>query len=329
MPEHISARLLKLRVIFKHRAATTFIVGYTPTETAATCHKSKIWKELRSTVAEVPASDHLILMMDANARTGGRGEGGGLGDVRILGPYGRDILNDNGSLLLPCAAEYKLSIFNTFFSTPKRGGNSDAFTYEGPKESHRWRLDYILVRQHDRRLVRNITVHPKMKSDHRLVSTSIRLLGRNAPSRRRRPEEGRHGVPFDRKLLTSDQCWRATVAQEIVTKLPDSTFAAGVPDVNSMASTFADILRQTAADTLLRRPKRPSSRGFSESPRAQARLRQAWDVRERVWEKLRAHPQDPSLRKALKVTDKAFKRAKHAELQSFLREHTARTADLT
>ena len=122
---------------------------------------------------------------------------------------------------------------------------------------------------------------------------------------------------------------RATVAQEIVTKLPDSTFAAGIPDVNSMASTFTDILRQTPADTLPRRTKRPSSRGFSESPRTQARLRQAWDLRERVWEKLRARPQDLSLRKALKVTDKPFKRAKHAELQSFLREPTARNADLT
>ena len=138
VPEHISARLLKVRVIFKHR---TFIVGYALTETAATCHKCKFWNELRSTVAEVPASDHLILMMEANARTGGKGEGGGVGDGRILGPYGRDTLNDNGSRLLACAAEYKLSIVNTFFSTPKRGGNSDAFTYEGPKESHRWRLD--------------------------------------------------------------------------------------------------------------------------------------------------------------------------------------------
>ena len=193
MPEHISARLLKVRVIFKHRTATTFMVGYAPTETAATCHKSKFWKELRSTVAEVPASDHLILMMDANARTGGRGEGGGLfiGDVRVLGPYGRDTLNDNGSRLLACAAEYKLSIVNTFFSTPKRGGNSDAFTYEGPKESHRWRLDYILVRQHDRRLVRNITVHPKMKSDHRLVSASIGLLFHETERTQPTPETGR------------------------------------------------------------------------------------------------------------------------------------------
>ena len=83
VPEHISARLLKVRVIFKYRTATTFIVGYAPTETAATCHKSKLWKELRSTVAEVPASDHLILMMDANARTGERGKGGGLGGVRV------------------------------------------------------------------------------------------------------------------------------------------------------------------------------------------------------------------------------------------------------
>ena len=257
MPEHISARLLKVRVIFKHRVTTTFIVGYAPTETAATCHKSKFWKELRSTVVEVPARDHLILMMDANARTGGKGEAGGLGNVRVLGPYGRDSLNDNGSRLLACAAEYKLSIVNTFFSTPKHGGNPDAFTYEGPNKPYRWRLDCVLVRQHDRRLVRNITVYPKMKSDHRLVSASLRLLGRNAPNRRRRPEEGHHGVPFDRKLLTSDQCWRATVAQEIVTKLPDSTFAAGIPDVDPMASTFADILRQTAADTLPRRQSAP------------------------------------------------------------------------
>ena len=163
VPEHISARLLKVRVIVKRRAATTFIVGYASTETAATCHKSKFCTELRSTVAEVPASDHLILMMDANARTGGRGDGGGLGDIRVLGPYGRDTLNDNGSRLLACAAKYKLSIVNTFFSTSKRGGNSDAFTYEGPNESQRWRLDYILVRQNDRRLVRNITAHPEMK----------------------------------------------------------------------------------------------------------------------------------------------------------------------
>ncbi|CAM9959299.1 unnamed protein product [Ascophyllum nodosum] len=40
VPGHISARLLKVRVIFKHRAATTFIVGYATIETAATCHKS-------------------------------------------------------------------------------------------------------------------------------------------------------------------------------------------------------------------------------------------------------------------------------------------------
>ena len=163
VPEHISARLLKVRVIFKHRTAKTFIVGYASTETAATCHRSKFWKELRSTVAEVPASDHLSLMMDANARTRGRGEGGGLGDVRVLGPYGRDTLNDNGSRLLACAAEYKLSIVNTFFSTPKRGVNSDAFTYEGPKESHRWRLDYILVLQHDRRLVPEYHCPPEDK----------------------------------------------------------------------------------------------------------------------------------------------------------------------
>ena len=86
----------------------------------------------------------------------GRKDKGGVGskDNKILGAYGRYTFNDNGELLLSSANNYDLAIVNTFFSTPK-GGVSHTFNGRGKK-----RIDYILTRQRDRKLVRNVTVHP-------------------------------------------------------------------------------------------------------------------------------------------------------------------------
>ena len=76
---------------------------------------------------EVPRHEQLFVLMDVNARTGRREEGGvGRKDNKILGAYCRDILNDNGELLLPFANNHGLAIVNTFVSTPK-GGVSHTF----------------------------------------------------------------------------------------------------------------------------------------------------------------------------------------------------------
>ncbi|CAM9720457.1 unnamed protein product, partial [Sphacelaria rigidula] len=232
-PEHVSARVLKVRAAFRHRVATTFIVGYAPTETAQGSDKTTFWKTFCSSIAEVPANEHQVLMMDATARTGKR-EVEGMGDARLLGEYGRDTRNDNGRRLLKCAAENKMVITNTFFRTPTRGESSTAYTYAGPKVEHRGRLNYILVRQQDRRLVQNVTVHPEMKSDHRLVSAAIRFRGRNAPNRQPQPRGGDRGVRFDRQALASDRSWRATPstveAKQTVGKLADGK-AVGTDDI--------------------------------------------------------------------------------------------------
>ena len=94
--------------------------------------------------------------MDANARTGRREKGGvGSKDNKILGAYNRDTLNDNGELLLSFANNHDLAIVNTFFSTPK-SGVPQPFNARDKK-----RIDDILTRQRDRKLVRNVTVHPQ------------------------------------------------------------------------------------------------------------------------------------------------------------------------
>ena len=82
------------------------------------------------------------------------------------------------------ANNHDLASVNTFFSTPK-GGVSHTFNGRGKK-----RIDCILTRQRDRKLVQNVTVHPQPSflpiSDHNIVSAPVKLLGHFARNRRLR-----------------------------------------------------------------------------------------------------------------------------------------------
>ena len=105
-----------------------FVVAYAPTDS----HKSirdidLFWAALGSTVAEVPKREHLLVMMDANARTGRRGEG--CVDDKVLGAYGRGTLSDHERRLLAFSAENQLALVNTFFRASKRG---ITYTFQSP-----------------------------------------------------------------------------------------------------------------------------------------------------------------------------------------------------
>ena len=128
------------------------MVAYAPTEDATEGEKAKYMAALDSTVKLVPSREHVIVLTDANARTGKRGERGGETDSKVLGTYGRDVLNENGKLLLRFAEDNRLPLLNTFFSTPKRGVS---YTFQSANRGKgQARLDYILTMQGDCRLVR-------------------------------------------------------------------------------------------------------------------------------------------------------------------------------
>ena len=156
-PEFISDRLLKVTLELCGRArAVTFVVGYAPTDTQSLRKKNAFWTALERVVKEVPDHEQLFVLMDANARTGRRG-GGKLGseECKVLGAYGRDNLNDNGERLLSFSANHELAVLNTFSSTAK---NVISHTFNGRGKK---RIDYIFTRQRDRKLVRDVTVHPR------------------------------------------------------------------------------------------------------------------------------------------------------------------------
>ena len=155
-PEFISDRLLKVTLELCGRPrAVTFVVGYAPTDTQSVGKKNAFWTALESVLKEVPEHEQLFVLMDANARTGRRG-GKKLAseECKVLGAYGRDTLNDYGKRLLSFPANHKLALLNTFFSTAK---NAISHTFKG---RGRKRIDYILTRQRDRKLVRDATVYP-------------------------------------------------------------------------------------------------------------------------------------------------------------------------
>ena len=119
----------------------------------------------------------------------------------MLGAYGRDYLNDNGERLLSFSANHEIALLNTFFSTAK---NAISHTFNGRGKK---RIDYILTRQRDRKLVQDVTVHPQPSflpiSDHNIVTAHVKLLGRFA--RNRPVREAKRSPPIDRQRLTTDR----------------------------------------------------------------------------------------------------------------------------
>ena len=153
--ECISARLLKARISIKSNLVE-FVVTYAPTVEAPGGQKAKYMAALNYTIESVPAREYDFVLTDANARTEKRGEGGGKADSKMVGAYGRDVLNENGKLLLDFAEDNKLALLNTFFCTPKTGVS---YTFQSANRSKgQARLEYMLKKQADRRFIRCVNV---------------------------------------------------------------------------------------------------------------------------------------------------------------------------
>ena len=74
------------------------MVAYAPTEEAPEGQKAKYMTALNSTVASVPAREYVFGLTDTNAWAGKGDEGGEEAGSKVLGAYGRDVLNKNGKL---------------------------------------------------------------------------------------------------------------------------------------------------------------------------------------------------------------------------------------
>ena len=179
------AHLLKTRISIKLNIVT-FVVTYAPTEEAPEGQEAKYTAALKSTVASMPALENIFVLRDANTRAGKRGEGGGVAGRKVFGVYGRDVLSVNGKLLLGFAEDNSLALLTTLFWITKSGVS---YTFQSANRSKgQARLDYILTRKVDHRLVRFVKVRrlhlEASESDDTLAYAKVRFPCRSARSRR-------------------------------------------------------------------------------------------------------------------------------------------------
>ena len=258
-PELISDRLLKVTRELRGRAkAVTSFVAYAPTEIHDDAsEKHAFWTILDRAVTDVPRHEQLFVLMDANARTGTREKGGvRIKDNKFFRDYGRFTLNDNGELLLSFANNHNLATVNTFFSTPKC---SASHTFNGRGEK---RIDHILTRQRDPKLVRNVTVHPQPSflpiSDHNVVSAPVKLLGHFDRNRWLRVSAK---PPVDRRRLVIDPQLRQKVATAVRRHLRAKP--RGDSNVDDLEAAFAAAIMRTAELAIPPQERRRPGRGWS------------------------------------------------------------------
>ena len=236
---------MKARICFKSNFVA-FVAAYAIQE-APEGQKAKYMAALNCTVASVPARENVFVLTDVNAKTGKRNEGGGEADSKVLGAYGRDMLNENGNLLLGFAEDNTLALLNTLFCTPKSGVS---YTFQRANRSKRQaRLNYILTKQSDRRLIRCVNVRrPPLEapeSDHNLVCPELPIPRRSVPNRRKRDSTKETPKLADLRRLMTDPNLRCHVANAMVDALPP---ILDCPCTSDIATDMADVMFSTATE---------------------------------------------------------------------------------
>ena len=313
-PEFISDRLLKVTLELRGRAKVVpFFVAYAPTETQNASNKDAFWTTLDRAVEEIPRHEQLFVLIDANARTGSREKGGvGSKDNKKLSAYGQDTLNDNGEILLSFANNHNLAIANTLFSTPK-GGVSHTFNERG-----KTRIDCILTRQRDRKLVRDVTVHPQPSflpiSDHNLVSAPVKLLGHFARKRRLRVSAK---LPVDRRRLATDSQLRQEVATSVGRHLRANP--PGDSNVDGVETAFAAAIMRTAELVIPPQEQRRPGRDWSGDAQTEAELQTLTNAMHAAW--MKTDTRDAQLRRAVMKACNWPKRVRSAAVVRFFERH--------
>ena len=285
---------------------------------------------LNCTVASVPARECVFVLTDANTRTAKRGEGGGEADSKVLGAYGRDKLNENGKLLLGFAEDNKLALPNTLFCTLKSGVS---YTFQSANRSKgQARLNYILTKQADRRLIRCVNVRrlplEAPQSDPNLVYAKVRIPRRSAPNRRKRGSTKETPKLADLRRLMTDSNLRCQVANAMVNALPP------IPDdtcISDIATDMVNVVLSSAAESVPRFKRQRRAQGWRAGPGMEDEMNAAWQESEEVRRHLCAEPHSSNLRKVVKMAGRNLRKVRKDAVLSlfwdFVRKLETRTRE--
>ena len=253
-PRRINDRLITVQLPLPKKRYATLISAYASTMTSPDSVKEKFYKDLQAAIASVPKADKLVILGDFNARVGTdytSWEG-------VLGKNGVGKCNSNGALLLESCAAHELLITNTVFRLPNRNKT----TWMHPRSKHWHMLDYAIVRQRNKKNVRDTKsiCGAKCWTDHCLLISKLNI--RIQP--RRRPQKKKTPKRLDVKKLNSDHI-KQTLTEKFDSKLHHQNFDTQDPE--SDWATFRDIVYSAALE-VVGTTKRKHTNWFDETMNA-------------------------------------------------------------
>jgi hypothetical protein len=163
----------------------TVIACYAPTDCSTSESKDIFYGHLDALIASTPKTDFLVIAGDMNAEVGSRREGW----ERVIGHFGRGVINDNGVRLLSFANSYNLKVAGSYF----RHKPAHSLTWYSNDGRTRKALDHILVRNRWLTSVQNVRAYrgTSLSSDHKLVVANLQL---HLKARRKHPKERKFDV---------------------------------------------------------------------------------------------------------------------------------------
>ena len=146
---------------------------YAPTRAASREDKEAFLQVLDDFLSSVPSKESFVILGDFNACVGSRD--GDEGDVwtDVRGPHGLRAVNDAGRELLSFLSSHQATICNTWFE--KKTIHKQ--TWQHPKSKQWSSIDFVVMRQRDRRLCQDVTVRrgAVCNTDHHLVVAKVKL----------------------------------------------------------------------------------------------------------------------------------------------------------
>ena len=167
-PTDGTERILKLR-LSTVEGLVNIICVYAPTLLATVETKDHFYESLDTALSTIPASEHIYVIGDFNARVGSDREAW----PNVLGHHGTGKMNDNGQRLLELCCYHNLCITNTFFQNKA----CHKVSWRHPRSKHWHQLDLVVTRRDSINSVCNTRAYHSADcdTDHSLIASKVKL----------------------------------------------------------------------------------------------------------------------------------------------------------
>ncbi|XP_068680344.1 craniofacial development protein 2-like [Montipora foliosa] len=167
-PTDGTERILKLR-LSTVEGHVNIICVYAPTLLATVETKDHFYESLDTALSTIPASEHIYVIGDFNARVYSDREAW----PNVVGHHGTGKMNDNGQRLLELCCYHNLCITNTFFQNKA----CHKVSWRHPRSKHWHQLDLVVTRRDSINSVCKTRAYHSADcdTDHSLIASKVKL----------------------------------------------------------------------------------------------------------------------------------------------------------